>query len=300
MGVPTIKHGRLTTGTDVEFGDNVVIDVEEEVVLGDRCTIGDGAVLSGRRVELGSDFFGYSWGHPLGYVNHSQYRELTVPSRWLDVGRGRRDDEDAVLKVGSRVTMHDNKIDLARSVMIGDDVGLSPEVAIYTHGYWQSPLDGFPMRREGVMVGSGSIVGFRSALMPGSVVPPFSVVGAQSVWTGGDRNGPERCVWAGNPAKLVRSVSPRTLSERNCFMVEFAKEYARSREHRGLPEHKMRFMSGESQRWEFKSFGFFLAPPAMEGGSTEDEDTDDLRWFLFCRGIRLYTKRRFRKLSRSK
>lgn len=297
---PFIKSGKLVTGADCEFGDNVVIDVAEEVVLGDRCVVGDGAVFSGRRVEVGDDFYGFSWSHPQARPQPSEYAawvgepgELPIMRGWLDVGSGRRDEEDAVLKVGSRCTFHENRIDLARAVTIGDDVGLSPEVVIYTHGYWQSPLEGFPMRREPVTVGSGSIVGFRSVLLPGASVPRDSVVGACSVWPAGNGWHQERCVWAGTPVKLINAVMPPTRDVVAHLVNQVFGEFQASRSWRGLSLHLVR---GEWPRFTYKGMGFFLDHPKVEGGSDEDEDTDDLRWHLFTRGIRLYTKRRFRKM----
>src|SRR3990167_6637481 len=187
--LPTIKSGKLVTGDDFQCGENVVVNVAEEVVVGDRCVVPDNAYFSGRRVEIGSDFYGYSWDW----------------SR-LDIGRGRLDEEDAILKVGSRCTFHNNRIDLARHVTIGDDVGLSPDVVIYTHGYWQSPLEGYPMNYDHVEIGNNVIIGFRSVLLPGCVIGDDVVVGAQSVVPGGYIF--DGLIVGGNPARIIRQIRP--------------------------------------------------------------------------------------------
>jgi hypothetical protein len=60
MNHPIIKSGKFHAGADFQCGENVVIDVAEEVIVGVRCVLSDNAYLCGRRVEIGNDFFGYS------------------------------------------------------------------------------------------------------------------------------------------------------------------------------------------------------------------------------------------------
>lgn len=302
MSKPVIKSGRFHAGADLRCGENVVIDVAEEMVVGDRVVLPDNAYFEGRRVTIADDFYGYSWEHP-GFPRHDVihggvFTGLGPPvGRWLEVGRGRKDDEHATLTVGSRSTFHDNRIDLAAPVVIGDDVGLSPEVCIYTHYYWQSVLDGFPCRTCQVWIGRGTLIGFRSVLLPGVEVPDYSVVGAGSVVSGKLTH--EHAVYAGNPARLIRRVEKPTVMEQHGLLVGLCEEYLKSRRYRGLDTDKGRiphWTLGERFGWEFAGCRINPANATLEG--EENEDTDDIRWFLFTRGIRIYTRRLFRKLGR--
>lgn len=276
MSKPTIKSGKLVTGENCTFGEGVIIDVAEEVVLGDRVTVGDNAYLCGRRITLDSDTYVYShW------------------NRRLEVGLGRIDEEDAVLTVGKRSTLHDNRIDLARRVTLGDDVGLSPEVVAYTHGYWLSPLDGYPMAHEPVTVESGVIVGFRSVLLPGSSVGANAVIGAQSVVSGALEGGR---VYGGSPARLIRVIVGCTPAEKKRRAEAILGEYRKSLDYRGI----------DAPWGEFPGYPYSLVGPQLcsfdlgeltfEG--EEDEHTDDFREHCFKRGIRFFSKRPFRKLGR--
>ncbi len=270
-----VLSGKFHAGTDCVIGDDVTIDVAEEVVVGDRVTLAPGTFLSGRRVVLGDDFFGYDWSHA---------------GRALDVGRGRRDDEDAVLTVGSRCTFHDNRIDLARSVTIGDDVGLSPEVVIYTHGYWGSALNGFPCRYEEVSVGDGTLVGFRSTLLAGCRIGRRCVVGAGSVCTGQMTR--SDTVWAGNPAKSLKYLEVPDLPVRVKLLDRVMQDYEATVKWRRLPVKVL---------WDYpfvQLAGFEVNVETREYAGPESEFTDDLRWWLFSRGIRCYTKRGFKKLEK--
>lgn len=276
MGLPLIKSGTLYCGGRCTFGDNVVIDVAETVTLGGRCVIGDNAYFSGRRVQIGDDFFNYSW-------------------EWkrLDIGRGRRDDEYAILTVGSRCTFHDARIDLARHVTIGNDVGLSPEVCIYTHHYWQSPLEGYPLKYAPVTIEDGVLVGFRTTILPGSHIGEFAMVGAGSVVVG---NLGTDATFGGVPAREIALAQSPSRDGSQRFLASLFGEYAKSLEYRRQPGGGVVSYSLSAERIDFRNCWFDLDALTVTG--IEDEYTDDLRWFLFTHGIRFYTKRPFRKLPR--
>lgn len=275
MNRPTIKSGRFSAGADFRCGENVVIDVADDVILGDRVVLGDNTYLCGRSVKIGDDFFGYShWG------------------KRLEVGLGRRSEEDAILTVGCRCTLHDNKIDLARRVIIGHDVGLSPEVTIYTHGYWMSCLEGFPCRFAPVQIDNGVIVGYRSTILPGVCVEHYAVIGAGSVVT---KNVYTRQIWAGNPAQFVRNVErPVSDGEKNELVDEILSDYIQSCTYRGIHTEGFDLLSQGTV--EIYGCRFHLWSCQIVG--KEDERTDDFRWHLFTRGIRIYTKRPFTKLEK--
>lgn len=270
---PVIKSGKFYAGSDFHCGENVIINVAEEMIVGDRCVIPDNAHFEGRRIVIEDDFYGYSW----------QWKRL-------DVGRSRRDSEHATLTVGSRSTFHDNRIDLSRTVVVGNDVGLSPEVALYCHGYWQSVLEGYPARYAGVTIEENTIIGFRSVLLPGASVGPNSVVGAQSVVCGQlDGN----AVYGGNPAKCIRGHHVPDPIEREGLLNEILNEYLDTLKWRELGNHKIQT---EYPVFKFRSACINVETLTLTGD--EDEFTDDVRDFLFRRGVRIYTKRLFRRLGK--
>jgi len=271
---PQVRSGKFHAGKDCTIGENVVVDVAEECVIGDRCVIPDNAYLCGRRIEIGNDFFGYThW------------------NRRLEVGLGRRDDEFAILKVGSRCTFHDNRIDLAREVTIGDDVGLSPEVTLYTHFYWLSELEGFPVGYAPIEVKSGAIIGYRSTLLPGCVVGMKCVVGAGSIVKG---HLADETVNAGNPAQYIRHIDTPDLGWQKATMMRILDEYKASCEYRKCGHHV------QMDEWPIVKSGaasFDVKACKIVSGH-ENDLTDDLRDWLFRHGIRIYTQRPFRKLSK--
>ena len=293
MSKPIILSGRFHAGADFECGENVVVDVAEEVVLGDRCTLAANSYISGRSVKVGDDFFGYRWDHPhwqcpgMGFTG--------VVGRWLEVGRGRRDEEHAVLTVGSRNTWHDNRIDLSAPVTVGDDVGLSPEVTISTHHYWQSVLEGYPQRCDGVEIGNGVIVGYRSTVVAGARIGDNAVIGAQSVVSGTVLGGK---VWGGNPLRMLREdIKPYPSNIKAMLLKQFVEEWLKT-----LAWRKQPLPAGYTVVAEYPHIALYGGIVDVEqrtlAGIKENSHTDDLRWFLFKKGIRIFTKRRFKALEK--
>ncbi len=268
-----IKSGKLFVGKDTFIGKDIVVNVAEEVVIGARCVIPDNTHFEGRRIVIGQDFYGYSWD-------------------WqrLDIGRGRKDEEDACLVVGNRCTFHSNKIDLARTVSIGNDVGLSPDVTIYTHHYWQSCLEGYPCKYAAVVIGDGVIVGYRSVILAGSYIGENSVIGAQSVVSNKLAPG---WVFSGNPVKAIRAIRKPDALERRHQLAEIMYAYNRSLEYRDIQ------VGGVVVDYPMVQIRECLIDvEARKLSGEEDEFSDDLRECLFKHGIRVYTERRFKKLAK--
>lgn len=268
-----ILSGRFSAGRNFQCGQNVVIDVSEEVTVGDRVVLADNTHISGRKVVIGDDFYGYG-GYPNG----------------LEIGRGRIDEEDAILTVGSRCTFHNNRIDLARAVTIGNDVGLSPDVVFYTHGYWMSMLEGYPTEFRRIHVGSGSIIGFRSVVLPGSIIGERCVVGAQSTVRGSLTG---HSVWAGSPVKFVREISEPHPAVQHRMLLDLLGEYERFCQYRGWPAEYL--VSASGNRVAVKNCLFNVKTLTCEG--EECIFTDDFRDFMFRRGLRFYTQRPFRRMA---
>jgi acetyltransferase-like isoleucine patch superfamily enzyme len=272
MSNPIIKSGKFHAGENFQCGENVVIEVSEEVVLGDRVVLADNTYLCGRRIEIGSDFFGYSW----------------EGSR-LDIGRGRIDEEDAILIVGNRSTFHNNRIDLSRDVRIGNNVGLSPDVVLYTHGYWLNPLAGYPCTHAPIIIGSGVIVGFRSVILAGTIIGQNSVIGAQSAVSG---RVPPEAIYAGNPAKMIRWIAPLRSDEQETLLRQIVAEYSNSFNWRFNRQPAIEIDFPYIRAWNCR-----IDTSAQTLSGEEIELTDDLRDFLFKHGIRIYTKRPFKTIK---
>lgn len=260
-----IKAGSIRIGEGVTFGRNIRVAVRGAFELGDFSRLGNDTEILGNEIRLGAHLF-----HSAG----------------LRVGGGGRQNPNANLRIGDRCTIHNNFINVCEPVVIGDDVGLSPETSILTHGYWLSVLEGFPASFAGVRIGSGAIVGYRSLIMMGVSIAEECVVGAQSVVS---KSLVERGIYAGSPARFIKPIMPLGPEERLKKAEEILAAYEPIADYHGVDlEGQLKL---EYPLLHFKDFTINLETFAYEGA--EDEDTDDLRDYLRKWGIRVYTRRGF-------
>jgi acetyltransferase-like isoleucine patch superfamily enzyme len=261
----SIKAEEITVGNDVSWGEGIRIELKGRLKIGDYCRIGGNTEVLGNNVTIGDHLY---------------------LSSGLRVGGGGRQNPDANLTVGSRCTIHNNFINVCEPVILGDDVGLSPETSILTHGYWMSVLDGYPAQFSGVTVGNGTIIGYRSLLMMGIIIADNCVVGAQSLVS---KSLCESGIYGGVPARFIRSISPLPEIERREKVREILAKYRVIAAY-----HDISIQGDLILDYPFIQFrDFRLNVETFEYEGIEDDETDDLRDFLRKWGIRIYTARGF-------
>lgn len=86
-------------------------------------------------------------------------------------------------------------------IIIEDDVGIGGANYIFTHGSWQSELDGYPVSFAPIRIKKGTWFPWRVFVMPGVTVGEYCTIGAGSVIT---KDIPDFCLAAGSPAKVLR------------------------------------------------------------------------------------------------
>lgn len=253
--------GTPQIGRNFQMGKNVQIKVRGKVVIGDFCRFGDDVSITAENLTIGDHFYHYTSG--------------------LRIGGGGSQFPDANITIGDRCVLHNNYINLAQPVYIGSDVGLSPDVDIITHGFWQSVLDGYPTKYARVNIGEGVIVGQRSMILPGVSIRNNIVIGAQSVVT---RNLiVPNSIYAGNPAKFIREIVPLPYDQRRQQLYDIITRFnhlAKSNVFVNYPYVEIKNICQIN-----------VEQKQLHG--LENEDTDKLRDYLRRYGIRIYTERPF-------
>ena len=260
-----IIANKITLGDRVSFGNNIDVSIKGDFEIGDDSHLGSDTHIRGNNVKFGRHLFN---------------------SSGLRIGGGGRQHPNANFEIGDRCTIHNNFINICEPVKIGDDVGLSPDVSILTHGYWQSVLEGFPATFSGVTIGNGVIVGFKSIIMMGASIADDCVIGANSVIT---KPLLEKGIYAGTPAKFIKGITPLTEDERKIKIDEIINvHYLPIATYHGIsPSIKIKYPFIELNKFRFNVLTF-------DFWGEEDEETDDLRDYMRKWGIRIYTQRPFR------
>jgi hypothetical protein len=88
--------------------------------------------------------------------------------------------------------------------MLGNEVGLSPRVQIYTHSHWQNIFDGYLPSFGPVSIGDQAYVTGNAMIVPGVSIGRGSTVLANSLVTS---NIEDRCTVLGVPAVVVHRLS---------------------------------------------------------------------------------------------
>lgn len=300
---PTVKIGKnvkivsadVTIGEGTEIGDNTTIIAYEKLVIGKFCKIRPNAKFKARSIEIG-DYF-YSDDNP----------------RSLIVGGGGADRPTATLKIGDRCVIHDSFINVFMPVKIGDDVGLSSNSDILTHGFWASVLDGYKGKFGPVTIKSGSIIGYRAIIMPNVTIGEHASVGAGAIVT---KDVPDFAIVAGVPAKIISQGPPTkpTREEKNNICWQIMMQYA------NLLEDKVDNVKIVNENGFLKITGFYKEPfeirydncmVVVEHGKNfiaidliflgvcgeDSEISDDLRDFLRHYGIRIFSARWFKSID---
>jgi len=184
-----LGKGKVILKNNVTIGDNVVINVSERLVIGDRSIIGDNFIIEGRDIEIGTEFWS---GH------HCQ------------IGGGSCFEKTSILRIGYWCHLGNfGFINTARSVYIGNEVGMGTDTKIYTHGAYLSMLDGFPVEFGPIEIGNHVWLP-NATVMPNVKIGDNVVVGAGAIVT---RDLPSGCLALGAPAKVVReNCYPRKLA----------------------------------------------------------------------------------------
>ena len=202
-----IKADKIEIGANVSFGKNINVDVRGTFAIGNRSRLGNNVEIVGNNISFGSDLY------------HSE---------GLNIGGGGHTNPTANFTMGDRCTIHNNYINLAEEIVVGDDVGFSLDVSVQTHGYWLSVLEGYPAKFAGVSIDEGVIVGFRSVILMGVTIAKNIVIGSCSVVT---KNLTETYgVYVGNPAKFIKRVVPLSAAEKIKKVDNIINEYKKIKE----------------------------------------------------------------------
>ena len=215
MGVPVAKM--LTVGLLPSFAKRWFYRLRG-ARIGKNVSFGFLSMIDARSIEIGDD----SRIGPLSFIKARTLKlgkrvkiNMTVA---IDTGDVQVDDDSVIMEqvviggmptprsrisIGKRVKVFPYSfLNPTEPITIEDDVGIGGANYIFTHGSWQSILDGFPVSFGPVTIKKGTWFAWRVFVVPNVTVGEFCTIGAGSIIL---RDIPPRSLAAGSPAKVLRT-----------------------------------------------------------------------------------------------
>lgn len=212
-----LEAGELIIGNNVKFGKDINIKVRGRLEIGDNSIIGDRFTVNAENVTLGEYFY-----------------NGPTDARGMIIGGGSSNFPYANLKIGSGMVCHTGHINLAAPVTIGNDVGLSHDVDLITHGFWYSVLQGYPRVFKEINIGNNVIVGWKTVIMSGVDIADNIVIGSHSTVTKSLLE--SKAIYAGSPAKLIKHITEPSLDEKIQILKDLIADFKDLMSYYDVPE----------------------------------------------------------------
>lgn len=258
----------IQIGENVKFGNGVKINVRNTFSVGSDSYIGDRFSATGENITIGSFFF-----------------NAPTDSRGMVIGGGSSNFPYANLTIGDRCVCHTGHINIARPVTIGNDVGLSHDVDIITHGFWASVFEGYPNIFADVSIGNNVIVGWKSIIMGGVTIADNVVIGAHSTVV--KSLDITKGIYAGTPAKYIKTVELPKDDDKKNMLSDMCMSF---KELLSFYDAELHTLSYEYPKVHINDLVINVETSTCEG--THDLVTDAFRDYIRRYGVRVFTSGR--------
>jgi acetyltransferase-like isoleucine patch superfamily enzyme len=215
-----IVADELVIGDNVQFGRDIKINVRGRFEIGENSIIGDRFTANAEELIIGKYFY-----------------NGPTDSRGMVIGGGGSSFPYAKLKIGDRVVCHTGHINLASPITIGNDVGLSHDVDLITHGFWYSVLEGYPRVFKEINIGNNVIIGWKTVIMSGIDIADNIVVGSHSTVTKSLLE--SKAIYAGAPAKLIKHIQEPSLEEKIKLLQSMVDDFTQLLSYYDVPQYKV-------------------------------------------------------------
>lgn len=265
-----IEAADLLIGENVKFGRDVNIKVRGKFQLGSNSIVGDRFSANAEEIVIGEYFY-----------------NGPTDSRGMIIGGGGSNFPYSKLSIGDRAVCHTGHINLANPVKIGNDVGLSHDVDLITHGFWYSILEGYPRLFKGINVGDNVIVGWKTVILSGVTIADNTVIGSHSTVTK-DLLEP-RSIYAGSPAKLIKSIKEPSMEEKKSMLEGIVYDFKQLMEY-----YEVERLELSCDYPNIKVNGLVINVKDFSYEGKHDAISDAFRDFARRYGIRVYAPQGFK------
>lgn len=195
-----------TIGKKVKIGYGSIV-LADNLTIEDNVTIGFGTTIRGKDISIKR----YSSIGALVQIDVKSVRigeDVTIRENVLIGGNP---THESAFEIGDRSHIGIScRINTSRRVSIGSETAIGGETKIFTHGSWQSMLDGYPCTYAPVTIGNNVWINWNVFILPDVSIGDGAMVSAGSVVT---RSVSEKSLVSGNPAavKIPPGMYPREI-----------------------------------------------------------------------------------------
>lgn len=197
-----LSFGAVVIGKKVRIGEGVKVGFftivrGSEIVLERFARIGSMSVIDTERIFIDED----------ARINEQVYiGGMKTPESSFHLGK-------------RAIIMQLSYLNPTLPISIGDDSGVGGHCLFFTHGSWNSQLEGYPVKFAPITLGKKVWLPWRVFIMPGVHIGDGVVIGANSL-VGSDI--PANSLAAGSPAKVIKSDFPKMpgQGEKELMLVE--------------------------------------------------------------------------------
>lgn len=184
--------------------------------IGKKTSLGFGSVLCGKNVSVGEyttiGFFTIIRGQSIKIGSHVSIGATTfLDTSIIEIGDDCKINEqvfvgglqfpDSRFVLGKNCQVMQNSfINPAKSIIVGDDVGIGGDCLIFGHTSWLSQFEGYTVDFSPIEIGNSVSISWRVFILPGTKIGDGSVIGANSLV---HRTVPPKSLAVGFPARVV-------------------------------------------------------------------------------------------------
>lgn len=203
-----LKGYRIGPGVKLNIG---CVVIGKQVEIGEKSTVGFFTIIKANHINIGR----YVKIGALSAIDteHFSIDDDARINEQVYIG-GIKTPESSLIMGKRSIIMQASYINPTQPIVIGDDSGIGGHCLLFTHGSWNSALEGYPVKFAPITIGKKVWLPWRVFVMPGVTIGDGAVVGADSLLT---KDVAAHTLVAGSPAKVLKEhfPTPLTIEETN-------------------------------------------------------------------------------------
>jgi acetyltransferase-like isoleucine patch superfamily enzyme len=198
------KGYKIAEGVKLSLG---CVVIGKDVEIGKRSSIGFFTIIRANKIKIGR--FVKIGAMSAIDTEHFSIDDDARINEQVYVG-GTKSPDSALIMGKRTIIMQASYINPTKPIIIGDDSGIGGHCLLFTHGSWNSQLEGYPVKFAPITIGKKVWLPWRVFVMPGVSIGDGAVIGADSMI---NKDIPAHSLAAGSPAKILKENFPSPLTD---------------------------------------------------------------------------------------